>query len=80
MLVATGPPAISGLVRGAALGLFGLLLALQLAAPPLDADQAVTGLMGLHVLRGELPVYFWRQHHAGVPESYGAAVTFAVLG
>jgi hypothetical protein len=78
--VATGPPPISGLVRGAALGLFGLLLALQLAAPPLDADQAVTGLMGLHVLRGELPVYFWRQHHAGVPESYGAAVTFAVLG
>ena len=34
------------------LGLLGLLLALPLAYPRLDADQAVTGLMGVHVLRG----------------------------
>ena len=61
-------------------GLFVLLIGLQLATPGLDSDQAVTGLMGLHVLRGELPLFFWSQHHAGVPEAYLAAVSFAFLG
>ncbi|HSD66617.1 MAG TPA: hypothetical protein VLF95_07940, partial [Vicinamibacteria bacterium] len=64
----------------ALLGLFGLVVGLHLATPRLDSDQAITGLMGLHVLRGEFPVFFWGQHHAGVPEAYGAAVSFAVLG
>ena len=64
----------------ALLGLFVLLLGLRLALPTLDADQAVTGLMGLRILRGELPIFFWSQDHAGVPESYVAAVTFHLLG
>jgi hypothetical protein len=64
----------------ALLGPFALLTALSLALPRLDADQAITGLMGMHILRGEFPIFFWRQNHAGVPESYGAAVTFALLG
>jgi hypothetical protein len=64
----------------ALLALFAVVVGLHLAAPRLDSDQAITGLMGLHVLRGELPIFFWGQHHAGVPESYGAAVTFFVLG
>jgi dolichyl-phosphate-mannose-protein mannosyltransferase len=64
----------------ALLGLFGLLLASHLATPRLDSDQAVTGLMGVEILRGEFPIFFWGQDHAGIPESYGAAVTFAVLG
>jgi len=62
------------------LGLFALVLVLQLAAPHLDSDQAVTGLMGLHILRGEFPIFFWKQAHAGVPESYGAAVAFFLFG
>ncbi len=62
------------------LGLFLAVLGLQLALPQLDSDQAVTGLAGLHVLRGEFPTFFWGQHHAGVPESYGAAVTFFLFG
>ena len=64
----------------ALLGLLGLLLALPLAYPRLDADQAVTGLMGVHVLRGEFPVFFWAQDHAGVPESYVAAPLFFLFG
>ena len=52
----------------ALLGLFIVVIALHLATPALDSDQAVTGLMGLHVLRGELPIFFWNQDHAGVPE------------
>jgi len=62
------------------LGLFALLLGLHLAAPRLDSDQAITGLMGVHILRGEFPIFFWGQHHAGIPESYGAAVTFFLFG
>jgi 4-amino-4-deoxy-L-arabinose transferase-like glycosyltransferase len=62
------------------LGLLALLLALPLAFPRLDADQAVTGLMGAYVLRGEFPVFFWMQDHAGVPESYVAAPLFFLLG
>ncbi|HWC04725.1 MAG TPA: hypothetical protein VHF87_18395 [Methylomirabilota bacterium] len=64
----------------ALLGLLGLLLALHLAFPRLDADQAVTGLMGVYVLRGEFPIFFWMQDHAGVPESYAAAPLFFLFG
>lgn len=64
----------------AILGLAVLILALQLATPGLDSDQAVTGLMGVHILRGEFPIFFWRQDHAGVPEAYLAAVAFSVFG
>jgi 4-amino-4-deoxy-L-arabinose transferase-like glycosyltransferase len=64
----------------AALGLFALVPALYLALPRLDSDQAITGLMGLHVLQGEFPIFFWRQDHAGVPEAYGAAVSFFLFG
>src|SRR5437763_13393220 len=61
-------------------GLFVLVLGLHLLTPRLDSDQAVTGLMCWHVLEGEFPIFFWVQHHAGVPESYGAAVTFYLFG
>ena len=61
-------------------GSLGLLLALYLAFPRLDADQAITGLMGVYVLRGEFPVFFWMQDHAGVPESYAAAPLFFLFG
>ncbi len=64
----------------ALLGLFLLVPALFLALPSLDSDQAITGLMGVHVLRGEFPVFFWMQDHAGVPESYAAAVSFFLFG
>ena len=64
----------------AAFGALGLLLALYLAFPRLDADQAVTGLMGAYVLRGDFPIFFWAQDHAGVPESYAAAPLFFLFG
>src|SRR5262249_3132398 len=61
-------------------GLLGLLLALYLAFPRLDADQAITGLIGVYVLHGEFPTFFWMQDHAGVPESYIAAPLFFLFG
>jgi hypothetical protein len=64
----------------ALVGLLGLLLALYLAFPRLDADQAITGLVGVYVLHGEFPTFFWMQDHAGVPESYMAAPLFYLFG
>jgi 4-amino-4-deoxy-L-arabinose transferase-like glycosyltransferase len=64
----------------ALLGLLGVLLGLYLAFPRLDADQAVTGLMGVYILRGEFPIFFLMQDHAGVPESYVAAPFFFLFG
>ncbi len=36
--------------------------------------------MGVYVLRGEFPIFFWMQDHAGVPESYTAAPLFFLFG
>ena len=64
----------------AVLGLLGMLLGLYLIFPRLDADQGVTGLMGVYILRGDFPLFFWSQDHAGVPESYIAAPLFYLFG
>ena len=76
----TIPRAARDLWLWALVGLLGLLLALYLAFPRLDADQAITGLVGVYVLRGEFPTFFWMQDHAGVPESYMAAPLFYTFG
>lgn len=47
---------------------------------PFDSDEAVEGLMAMHVLNGELPAFFWGQAFKGVPEVYAAAGTFALFG
>jgi 4-amino-4-deoxy-L-arabinose transferase-like glycosyltransferase len=84
---ASGPPPGGAIPRPARdwwfwtlFGLLGLLLALYLAFPRLDADQAITGLMGAYVLQGKFPIFFWMQDHAGVPESYTAAPLFFLFG
>jgi Dolichyl-phosphate-mannose-protein mannosyltransferase len=56
------------------------LRAVFLAYPVLDSDQAVVGLMGLHILKGEFPIYFWGEPYSGTLESYLAAVIFFLFG
>ncbi|MBI4797143.1 MAG: glycosyltransferase family 39 protein [Desulfarculus sp.] len=46
----------------------------------LDADMAVTGLMGRHILEGHFPVFFYGQPFCGSIEAYLAAAIFALLG
>ncbi len=70
--------------------LFGVLLAAAAVAArlpflvsgkiPFDSDEAVEGLMAVHVLNGELPAFFWGQAFKGVPEVYAAAGAFALFG
>lgn len=46
-----------------------------------DADEAVFGLMALHIQQGrEYPVYCWGAHYAGTAVSYLAALGYWVIG
>jgi hypothetical protein len=50
-------------------------------APPLDADEAIVGLMARHVLAGEsFPLFYYGQHYLGALEAWCAAAAFALLG
>ncbi|HEY7142445.1 MAG TPA: hypothetical protein VIE44_20310 [Methylomirabilota bacterium] len=46
----------------------------------LDADEAIVGLMGRHVLQGEFPIFYWGQKYMGGLEPHLAALGFAVGG
>jgi hypothetical protein len=46
----------------------------------LDSDEAVIGLIGLHLLHGHhLPTFFWGQNYGGPHEAVLAALLFAVI-
>lgn len=53
---------------------------LYLATPGLDSDQAIFGLMAMHILRGELPIFQWGYHYMGTIESFVAAPLMLVFG
>ncbi|MGH7357985.1 MAG: hypothetical protein ACREJR_04115, partial [Candidatus Rokuibacteriota bacterium] len=59
----------------------GALLRLALLdIPRAWHDEATTGLMGLAVLRGQFPVYFFGQPFMGALDAYLAAPIYLVLG
>lgn len=70
------------------MGVLWLLLGLALVVrvgllvwlPEVNYDEAVNGLMGRHVLRGEFPIFYWGQDYAGTVEAFLVAVPFALLG
>ncbi|MCC7106436.1 MAG: hypothetical protein IT307_14965 [Chloroflexi bacterium] len=45
-----------------------------------EADESVVGLMGLHILQGERPVFYWGQPYLGSLEAYLVAAVFAAVG
>jgi hypothetical protein len=51
-----------------------------LAIPQAWYDEATTGLMGLAVLRGQFPVYFFGQSFMGALDAYLAAPLYLSLG
>jgi len=67
------------LLFAALVALAGFLI-LALRTPGLDSDQAINGLMGRHILRGEFPIFFYGQDHTGALENYLAALSFALFG
>lgn len=64
----------------AILVLAALARAALLSRINLDADMAVTGLMGKHILLGHFPIFFYGQPFCGAIEAYVAAPIFALLG
>jgi hypothetical protein len=78
-----GSAARSGSVRGAllvALGGAALLRLLLLRLPRIWYDEATTGLLGLAVLQGELPTYFFGQSFMGALDGYLAAPVYELFG
>jgi hypothetical protein len=46
----------------------------------IDGDEALVGIQAEHILRGELPVYFYGQVYMGSLEAYLMAMLFAIAG
>lgn len=69
-----------------ALGLGALGVAYRLALlladlPPTNSDEAVSGLVALHLAQGrEFPLFFYGQYYMGALESYLAAPLVALAG
>ncbi|MBI2442124.1 MAG: discoidin domain-containing protein [Lentisphaerae bacterium] len=47
---------------------------------PTSTDEAWPGLMARHVLKGELPIFYWGQNYMGAQECYLEAGLFILLG
>lgn len=66
-----------------ALVALGVLARIWMMSSPMgapDGDEAVSGLMARHILRGEFPVFFWGQHYGGAAEAYLTAMLFGLFG
>jgi hypothetical protein len=74
------PPAV--LVSGgiAAATLLRVLVFWVPALRVLDSDEAVVGLMAMHVLRGRVPAFYWGQAYGGTLEVFPVAGLFALFG
>ena len=53
---------------------------LYLVYPIMDSDQAITGLMARHILKGEFPIFFYGQEYCGSIEAYLVSSVFLLLG
>ncbi len=47
---------------------------------PFNADEAVVGLMADHILKGEIPVFFWGQSYMGSLDAMLVAGAFLLIG
>lgn len=74
-----GPLLRVGLAAVILLG-FALRLGVSLAAYCSTFDTATVGLMALHILKGERPLFYYGQSYMGSLEAYLAAILFKLLG
>jgi hypothetical protein len=59
---------------------FALRLNLSVKAFFSTSDTSTVGLMGIHILEGERPLFYYGQNYMGALEAYVAAVMFALFG
>lgn len=54
---------------------------IALGWPPLDSDEGMMGLMGMHIaFHGEWPLFYYGQGYMGTLEAYLAAIFFQLFG
>ncbi len=46
----------------------------------IDGDEAIVGIQAQHILRGEVPIYYYAQQYMGSLEAYLIAFLFAIAG
>src|SRR2546427_247871 len=46
----------------------------------IDGDEVLVGVQAEHILRGELPIYFYGQPYMGSLEAYLVAILIAIAG
>jgi len=46
----------------------------------IDGDEAIVGIQAQHILRGEVPIYYYAQQYMGSLEAYLIAFLFALAG
>ena len=68
-----------GLPSALLLGL-GLRLFVSLKAFCTTFDTATVGLMGIRILQGERPLFYYGQNYMGALEAYVAAALFRLFG
>jgi hypothetical protein len=62
------------------LGLSWKVILLALDAFPFNADEAIVGLMGRHILTGERPIFFYGQAYMGSLDAFLVAIGFRLFG
>jgi 4-amino-4-deoxy-L-arabinose transferase-like glycosyltransferase len=62
------------------LGLTWRVILLSKNAFPFNADEAIVGLMGRHILMGERPIFFYGQSYMGSLDAFLVAIGFQLFG
>ncbi len=70
------------LLLGLAIGIAATwkIILLNLGSFPFNADEAIVALMARHILRGELPIFFYGQAYMGSLDAFLVAVFFKLFG
>jgi 4-amino-4-deoxy-L-arabinose transferase-like glycosyltransferase len=62
------------------LGLIWKVVLVVIGAFPFNADEAIVGLMGRHILEGARPIFFYGQAYMGALDAYFASLGFLIFG
>lgn len=62
------------------LALFHRLPLMQVREAQLPGDETVYGIMGMHILKGQFPIYYYGQAYLGTLEAYAVALLSLFMG
>jgi 4-amino-4-deoxy-L-arabinose transferase-like glycosyltransferase len=70
-------PLLTGVILAAVIW---KVILLKVGAFPFNSDEAIVALMARHILRGEIPIFFYGQAYMGSLDAFLVAAGFQVLG